>query len=180
MFAEALAPGRLEIPGSGLVLHLRAMLEEDLAEVVQIEEQLFRSAWTAEMFREDFDQEYACPLVARDRGRLAAYLVAYVVADEIHIANIAVAPEYQRRGVGYAFLLHLLRVSREAGYALAHLEVRRSNAAAIALYEKLGFAKVGLRKEYYEIEHEDAVLMTCLIQVNPLFATPDPPLNHGQ
>ncbi len=178
MFAEAVAPARLEIPGSGLVLQLQIMRPQDLPEVVPVEQQLFRSAWSGEMFREDLDQEYACSLVAREGGRLAAYLVAYVVADEIHIANVGVTPEYQRRGIGYALLLHLLRASREMGYALAHLEVRVSNASAIRLYEKLGFTKVGLRKNYYEIEHEDAVLMSCLIQVTPLFATPDPPLEY--
>ena len=175
MFADAFAPGVVRLPGSGESWPYRAMREEDLDQVVRIEEQLFRSAWTREMFREDLDQEYACSLVLLDGEVVAAYMITYLVADEMHIANVAVAPEYQRRGIGYAFLLLLLRAGREMGFYLAHLEVRRSNSAAIALYDKLGFTQVGLRKGYYEVENEDAVLMSCLIQANPLLETVDPP-----
>lgn len=170
MDSEQYPPAALTIPRLGRALTLRRMQVEDLPAVVEIEERLFRSPWTAAMFREDIDQEYALMLVMLDGESVAAYLVTYLVLDEMHIANVAVHPDYQRQGIAIAMLRTLLESARQRGYQLAHLEVRKSNHGAIALYERLGFEKVGLRKNYYEIEQEDAVLMSCLIQINPLLA----------
>jgi ribosomal-protein-alanine N-acetyltransferase len=170
MFADLLASGTLLIPKLGKTLQYRAMREEDLPEVADLEQQLFRSPWSLELFREDLGQEYACSLVVRDGDTLAAYIVVFLVLDEMHIANVAVAREYQRSGIGYALLKLMLSMARDLGFCLAHLEVRRSNQNAIDLYEKLGFERAGLRKNYYENEHEDAILMSTLIQVNPVLA----------
>lgn len=170
MGSEQFIPAALPIPRLGRTLTLRRMEVADLPAVAQIEEKLFRSPWTEAMFREDIDQEYALMLVVLDGERVAAYLVSYQVLDEMHIANVAVHPDCQRQGIAAAMLQTLLEAARERGYQLAHLEVRKSNDGAIALYERLGFEKVGLRKNYYEIEQEDAVLMSCLIQINPLLA----------
>jgi [ribosomal protein S18]-alanine N-acetyltransferase len=170
MFADHFPPGDLLLPKLGRSLHYRPMQNADLPAVVILEKQLFRSPWSLEMFSEDLDQEYAFMLVVLDGAAVIAYVITYLVLDEMHIANVAVAPEYQRLGIGYHVLRKLLTAGREQGYYLAHLEVRQSNSAAIALYAQLGFEKVGLRKNYYEIEQEDAVLMSCLIQVNPFFA----------
>ncbi len=171
MFADHFLPGLLELPRLERPLHYRTMREEDLAAVVAIERQLFRSPWSEELFREDLDQEYALSLVMTDGETIAGYVIAFLVLDEMHIGNVAVTPAYQRRGIAYEVLRRLLASGRNMHYFLAHLEVRQSNLGAIALYERLGFTKVGLRKNYYEIEHEDAVLMSCLLQNNPLLAS---------
>jgi [ribosomal protein S18]-alanine N-acetyltransferase len=170
MSVDPFPAGGLFVPKLGRTLSFRRMQAGDLPAVVALEQMLFRSPWTEEMFREDLDQEYASMLVVFDEAVLAAFVVTYLVVDEMHIADVAVAPEFQRHGIAHAMLASLLKAGRERGYQLAHLEVRTSNHGAIALYEQLGFEKVGLRKNYYEIEKEDAVLMSCLIQVNPLLA----------
>lgn len=167
MFTDSMAACGLAVPKLGRTLQIRAMRIEDLPAVVALEKELFRSPWSAEMFREDLDQEYACSLVVLDGDLLAGYMVTYFIADEIHIANVAVVPEYQRRGIGVALLKRFLTLGKERGIFMAHLEVRASNAGAIALYQKIGFEKVGLRKNYYEVEQEDAVLMSSLLQINP-------------
>jgi len=171
MLADHFAAGTLEIPALGRALHYRKMRAGDLPAIIAIEKELFSSPWSEEMFREDLDQEYALSLVVLDGETIAAYVVTFLVLDEMHIANVAVIAAYQRRGIAFAMLKRLLTAGREMNYFLAHLEVRVSNTGAIALYEQLGFARVGLRKDYYEVEHEDAVLMSCRLQSNPLFAS---------
>jgi len=170
MFADYFLPGVLELPTLARPLHYRAMHEADLPAIAVIERQLFSSPWSEELFREDLDQEYALSLVLTDGETIAGYVITFLVLDEMHIANVAIAPAYQRRGIAFEVLRRLLTAGRRMHYFLAHLEVRQSNLGAIALYERLGFAKVGLRKNYYENEHEDAVLMSCLLQSNPLLA----------
>ena len=84
--------------------------------------------------------------------------------DEGNLDNIAVAPAYRRQGVAAALIETLLRRARELSLACVMLEVRQSNAPAIALYESFGFAPVGKRKGYYEKPREDAVLMTLFLK----------------
>ena len=97
--------------------------------------------------------------MAEEDGAVLGYAVLSAVLDEGNLDNIAVAPEYRRRGVADALLGALTGFGREC-LALLTLEVRASNAPAIALYEKHGFAAVGRRKNYYSAPREDAVLMT--------------------
>ncbi len=173
MLASLFASGELYVARADMMFRFRLMQRDDIPRVTVLEHQLFRSAWSAEMFTEDLGQDYALSLVLLDGDLLIAYVVMYLIVDEIHIANLGVAPEYQRLGIGYTLLYNVLQVARSSGFAFAHLEVRQSNLAAIALYQKLGFERVGMRKNYYEMEHEDAILMSCLLQVNPKLQTPE-------
>jgi ribosomal-protein-alanine N-acetyltransferase len=141
------------------------MREPDLDQIVDLEMQLFVSPWSRGMFEEELqEKEYVLALVLENEGRIVGYLIAYLVADEVHIANIGTAPDQQRRGLGKAMMQNLLDQAQKNGFTLAHLEVRRTNRAAISLYEKLGFHIVGVRKNYYEHEKEDALLMTLMLQ----------------
>ncbi len=98
--------------------------------------------------------------VAVEDGAVAGYAVLSSVLDEGSLDNIAVSPAYRRRGIADALLGDILRQAREQALASVTLEVRASNAPAIALYRKHGFAEVGRRRNYYEKPREDAILMT--------------------
>ncbi len=98
-------------------------------------------------------------LTACEDGEISGYIDAAVVLDEGYIGNIAVLPDQRGRGIGRA-LLHTLRERHRGALAFLTLEVRASNAPAIALYASEGFQQVGVRKGMYEQPKEDALLMT--------------------
>ena len=99
-------------------------------------------------------------LAAVDGDTLVGYIGVQTVLDEGYINNVAVRPEYRRRGIAAALISLLAERAQAIGLAFMTLEVRESNVPAIALYEKLGFTTVGKRKNYYEKPREDAILMT--------------------
>jgi ribosomal-protein-alanine N-acetyltransferase len=87
------------------------------------------------------------------------FVVYWLIHDELHVLNIATALEERRRGVARALMEEAARRARAAGAVLATLEVRRSNASALALYRDLGYRQVGIRPNYYVDEGEDAIVM---------------------
>lgn len=138
----------------------RPMKPEDLGGIIEIEKTCFTAdAWSEDdfIYRMNASDWHFINLTLEDEGRVAAYITATVVADEMNIDSVAVAPDYRRKG--YASALIDLAI-KEAKAAVVMLEVRESNTAAISLYQSLGFEKVGLRKNYYERPVENAVLMT--------------------
>ena len=141
-------------------LNFRQMTLEDVPTVVVWEQQLFPNPWAPQHFvAEITNSDVSVALVMEWEGEFAGYAVAWIVADELHIANIAVIPRYRRRGVARATIEHLLDLARSRGCTYAQLEVRASNAPAIALYRKLDFQIVGVRRGYYEKPREDALVM---------------------
>src|SRR5206468_5036044 len=92
-------------------------------------------------------------------GTLLAYLMFWVVFEELHLMNLAVRPEARRHGIGLALVRHALTTAAAQGVRTALLEVRASNTAALALSRKLGFVQKSLRKGYYVHPREDAVIM---------------------
>jgi len=101
-------------------------------------------------------------IAARDRGdTVIGYIIFSEVVDELHVLNVAVHPEYRRRGIATALLTSLHKMALERGRAFAYLEVRESNKAAQALYLKFGYKPLTKRKAYYSDNHEDAVIMTA-------------------
>lgn len=138
------------------------MVADDLPPVMEVEKRAFKSPWSEDLIRRELTHEWSTILLAEDPlddGRILGFVIFWVVHDEIHILNVAVDPAHRRRGVARALLDELFRRAREAKLALATLEVRISNDAAIRLYEGLGFRRVGIRKGYYVDEDEDAVVM---------------------
>lgn len=138
----------------------RPMKPEDLGGIIEIEKTCFTAdAWSEDdfIYRMNASDWHFINLTLEDEGRVEAYITATVVADEMNIDSVAVAPDYRRKG--YASALIDLAI-KEAKAAVVMLEVRESNTAAISLYQSLGFEKVGLRKNYYERPVENAVLMT--------------------
>lgn len=135
-------------------------LQQNIPAIAEIERLCFSSPWTEEAIRRALDDD-ACVFLAAtlDSGGTIGYVSASTVLDEGYIGNVAVHPDYRRRGVAEALITELKR--RLAGrLAFLTLEVRAGNLAAAALYEKQGFKIVGERKNYYENPKENALLMT--------------------
>jgi ribosomal-protein-alanine N-acetyltransferase len=132
----------------------------DLDHVLAIERQVFSEPWVRAHFEYEIVQSTVSYIrVARASGELVGYLVAWIVWDELHLGNVAVAPSWQHRGVATALLEEMLSDSTARGCRLATLEVRVSNERAIALYERLGFKSIAVRRRYYRDNGEDALIM---------------------
>jgi len=139
---------------------VRAAIENDLVAIHAIESASFGDPWSVEGFRDLLDHPRAKLEVAIDAGgALVGYAVAWYVADESEIANIAVAPAARRRGVGALLLDRILRAAAEFGAKTVFLEVRESNEEARKLYEARQFEIAGRRLKYYSKPDEDALIM---------------------
>ncbi|MCK4412147.1 MAG: ribosomal protein S18-alanine N-acetyltransferase [Candidatus Eisenbacteria sp.] len=142
-------------------LALRPMGEDDLDAVVALERACFGDPWPRACFQAEVDEapDVRWPLVAVGPGGPAGFAIAWFIGDKVQIANLAVAPAYRRRGLGRRFLEAILAEAERRGAREIHLEVRDSNAAALALYRRIGFRIVGRRRHYYGEGGEDALLM---------------------
>ena len=142
-------------------LRIVPMAKEHLPAVAALEKTCFPAdPWSEATFEDVLYSPNAAALLALgEDGGLLGYAVLSTVLDEGNLDNIAVAPDARRQGVADALLAALTGFGREH-LARLMLEVRASNAPAIALYEKHGFAAVGRRKNYYDAPKEDAILMT--------------------
>ncbi|HVG39507.1 MAG TPA: ribosomal protein S18-alanine N-acetyltransferase [Pyrinomonadaceae bacterium] len=145
------------------------MTEHDLLEVVQIEHACALSKWGWDAYYSELANG-ALMMVARLRYPdwkqnclIKGFAAARLFSDQMHINNIGVRPEYQRCGIGRALLRAALTTAYRAGARVAHLEVRPSNAGAIALYARHQFRVVGRRPKYYVEPPEDALLMSAEI-----------------
>ena len=141
---------------------IRRMTLADVDGVHAIEEATFPRPWTREDFVKEMTQN-ACAryLVAEQAGEIVGFAGAWIVLDEAHITNIAVARTQRGQGIGKALTQGLLQYAANLGVVYATLEVRRSNTVAQGLYKGLGFVYVGLRKRYYEDNGEDAFIFCC-------------------
>jgi ribosomal-protein-alanine N-acetyltransferase len=133
--------------------------ELDLEEVLEVESAVFSDPWPRQFFLEELRVAQSIACIARHRDKLAGYLLAWRLEGETHLGNLAVAPEYQRRGVGQALLSWLIEKMRAEGPGRITLEVRSSNFAAQELYRRFGFQAVALRRGYYQDSGEDALVM---------------------
>ena len=139
---------------------IRPMEASDLDRVCEIEEEVFLMPWSRAAFEVELSTDRcAYPWVAEKDGDVVAYLISWLVEDELHVGNIAVAPGLQGSGIGRALFAQCLSSAEERGVIRATLEVRASNARAIALYESHGFIPVAMRIGYYSDTGEDAVVM---------------------
>src|ERR1044072_2211222 len=139
-------------------IYINRMTEHDLLEVVEIEEQSGLSRWGwAAYYAELQGSNRELMLVARTpeskaprvSHSLAAYIVARIGANELHINNVAVRERYRRQGIGLILLQRILQEGKNRGVQVAFLELRAGNAAALSLYEKCGFSLTARRKNYY-------------------------------
>ena len=133
----------------------------DIDAVMEIERLSFRSPWSREAISEELDRSWARVDVVRDTtgGEIVAFANYWLVADELHILNIATHPQLRRRGHATRLLAHMIDVARAVPCRLVTLEVRRSNTAAQRLYRRFAFRAVGVRPNYYAEDQEDAIVM---------------------
>lgn len=139
---------------------IRRMRLEDVPGVHEIDTFSFSLPWSERSFRYEVTQNpVSRGWVAEVNGQIAAMLVLWFIIDEVHIATIAVHPDYRRQGIGEQILLCALRSAKGEGAQRAFLEVRAGNFAAQAMYRKYGFVFTGIRPGYYKDNNEDALLM---------------------
>lgn len=143
-----------------MTLDYTAMTTADLDTVAAAEQRTHPFPWSRGNFADSLAAGHAAWL-AREDGRMVGYAVTMRVLDEIHLLNISVLPELQRRGLGSALLLHLFDLARRQGAARMLLEVRSGNVSALALYRRHGFVEIGCRRDYYRAQQgrADAIVM---------------------
>ena len=140
---------------------IRDVTPEDIPQIGQIETLCFSMPWTAEQLAGQMkDAQHEFIAAADESGTVLGYVGMMFVLDEGYLSNVAVSPKYRRQGIADALIERLDELCSGHGLAFVSLEVRAGNDPAIALYEKHGFARAGLRKNYYERPREDAIIMT--------------------
>ena len=147
-----------------LRVRIAAAVEEDIERILEIEREAISPPWThgallGEVYREDSFFSVAVIDNPHWDGDVAGFVVLRRMADEGELLQIAVDKAMRRRGIADMLLGAALSYADENALKSVFLEVRKSNAAAIALYEKHGFRPLRLRKEYYSSPVEDAVVM---------------------
>lgn len=154
-------------------LCLRKIKEEDISAIVKIEEELFPDPWGAGMFRDSLRQdrdffkyvggekkESRHSYVLEYKGEVIGFFFGWAICDEYTIMNIGVSKRHQGKGLGAYLLQHILAKAQELHCFTIYLEARISNISAINLYKKFNFEKIGIRKNYYQVPVEDAIIMS--------------------
>lgn len=139
---------------------LRPMREHDLPRVVAVEQRAYEFPWSIGIFADCLRVGYCCWVLA-DGDRLCGHGIMAVAADEAHVLNVCIDPDYRRRGLARQLLHHLLAVAGEHQAQIVFLEVRPSNAGAIELYRQTGFTQIAVRRGYYPatVGREDALVL---------------------
>lgn len=143
------------------IIKVILLTDEHTDKLVELENRCFSDPWTKNMFSGDLKSEHTYYLGAFNENEdLIGYIGMWDVGDTGDITNVAVHPKYRRRGIASLLITELYDICIDKSISHINLEVRESNNNAISLYEKLGFEKVGLRKNYYKNPSENALLMT--------------------
>ena len=140
-------------------MRIEKMTAEHVPQIAEIEKLCFHDAWSEKSIASELDNKLAYWLVALEEDRVAGYVGSQTVLDWTDMMNVAVHPDFRRRGIGEALVRQLAADLKAMGSHCLTLEVRQSNAPAISLYEKLGFVQVGLRKNYYRNPRENALIL---------------------
>ncbi len=133
----------------------------NFSELFEIEQDCFGGSWTAEMLKAELENPLSVTVTHTENDGLAAFALGHVVADEGELYQIGTLTKFRGRGIAEKLLGELLDKMRKNGAAVCYLEVRSRNVAAIALYEKIGFERVSVRKNYYP--DDDAVIMRRIL-----------------
>ena len=138
---------------------IRKMNLGDVSAIAELEKQCFSDPWSENSIASEVDYRLSYWLVAEIDGVVAGYVGSQTVLDAADMMNLAVSPDYRRRGIGQALVNALVEHLQQNKVIALLLEVRVSNVPAIALYESLGFEQVGRRPKYYHNPREDALIM---------------------
>lgn len=151
---------KLENLADALFCSVEPMSESQVDGVNNIENKCFSAPWSIDSIREELTNENAHFLVAKSENNVIGYIGVHEIVGEAYIANVAVLPQYRNLGVATKLMEAAERGARERNCIFISLEVRKSNAPAIALYEKRGYKTVGERKNFYANPTEDGLIMT--------------------
>ncbi len=151
--------------GEKTIITIDLMKKGDVEQVLSIEHASFSQPWSRNLFLSEFRSPGVSTLLVAlsgdpSRRQIAGYIVYWNVQDEMHILNLAVAPEFRRRSIARKLVLSAIKRAHRKGARRAFLEVRASNAPAQKLYSSLGFSGSFIRRAYYDAPVEDAVIMT--------------------
>ncbi len=139
---------------------VEGLREEYIPQIAAMERACFTDPWSESALRDELLSPLARYFVCTQEGEVLGYIGTRMVLDECQVANVAVSPACRREGVASFLMEAMLDFCRREGMNLVTLEVRVSNSAAQALYEKFGFQKTGIRPGYYQSPPEDALLMS--------------------
>lgn len=146
---------------------IRQMHTDDLPRIMELEHQLFTSVWNEEDFIYELcDNPFSHYYVFEDNNKIVGYAGLWIMYEQSQITTIGIDPLFQRKGYGAYLLEEMISLAVLKECEVMSLEVRVSNEKAIGLYEKFGFEKAGIRKDYYQDNHEDAYLYVKRLEGN--------------
>ena len=138
-------------------MNIVPMTTEDAKALAELDKLSFAVPWSEKSFLEEANNRLARYFVAKDEGKIIGYGGIWLVSGEGNITNIAVHPEWRKKGIASKILEELIKSAEGCGQIF--LEVRESNIAAISLYEKHGFKNCGVRKNFYHSPVENGIIM---------------------
>ena len=141
------------------MMNITEMNASHVPQVAQLEQLCFADPWSEKSIASELTSKWSYWLVAVEDDRVVGYIGSQSSIDESDVMNVAVHPDFRRKGIAEKLINHLVEELKNRGSHTLLLEVRASNAPAIALYEKLGFTQVGCRKNYYHNPREDALIL---------------------
>ena len=138
---------------------IETMKSSHVAQIAQLEKICFSDPWSEKSIASELNNGLAFWLTAMEGEQVAGYIGSQTVMDESDMMNVAVHPDFRRKGIAEALVNALVEALKSKGSRCLTLEVRASNVPAITLYEKLGFSEIGRRKNYYRNPREDALIL---------------------
>jgi ribosomal-protein-alanine N-acetyltransferase len=147
-------------------LQLNIMTDMDLMEVVSIENTIYPTPWTHGNFLDSLRSGYPCRVLRDAYGNLIGYFLMMLLVDEAHLLNISIRADLHGTGLGRYLLDQVAQLANNELMSSILLEVRPSNPRALAVYERYGFVRIGLRKNYYPAvagQREDAIVMRLVL-----------------
>ena len=148
-------------------LFFEKMNQSHISAIAEIERQCFSKPWSENAIDAELENESAYFYVAKLNGEAVGSIGMHCAADECYIANVGVLKKYRNMGVGSALVKYAADTAQRMNMSFISLEVRPSNTTAVRIYERLGFERVGLRKNFYSEPKEDGAIMTLCFAVAP-------------
>lgn len=141
-------------------IEFERMNQSHISDVAEIERQCFSKPWSENAIAAELENDSAYFYVAKLCGEVIGYIGMHCAADECYVANVGVLKKYRQMGVGSALIKYAADTARQMKMSFISLEVRPSNTEAVRIYERFGFERVGLRKNFYSEPKEDGLIMT--------------------